>query len=57
MTMLKLHPGQRALLAEKGLDLANLAVGALTFGQFLGTTILLTMDRLARRQDRRSHKH
>lgn len=34
--MLKLHSSQRALLANKFADVANLAVGALTFGQFLG---------------------
>ena len=34
--MLVLNRRQRALLAEKSLDLANLALGALVFGQFLG---------------------
>jgi hypothetical protein len=34
-TMLKLNREQRALLADKLSDLANLAAGALVFGQFL----------------------
>jgi cation transporter-like permease len=34
-TMLRLRPSQRSLLAEKTWDLANLAAGALVFGQFL----------------------
>ena len=35
MTMLLLDQGQRELLADKLPDAANLAVGALFFGQFL----------------------
>ena len=34
--MLKLKRGQRAVLVDKAPDIANLAVGALVFGQFLG---------------------
>lgn len=33
--MLRLNRNQRELLAEKGCDLANLAAGALVFGQLL----------------------
>jgi len=33
----KLKPGQRVMFADKLPDTANLAVGALVFGQFLGT--------------------
>jgi hypothetical protein len=35
-TMLRLKPRQRELLLEKWPDLANLAMGGLLFGQFLG---------------------
>lgn len=35
-TMIKLKPRQRGTLIEKIPDLANLAAGALVFGQFLG---------------------
>ena len=33
----KLKPGQRAMFVDKMPDAANLAVGALVFGQFLGS--------------------
>jgi len=36
MTMLKWSSEQRALLAETLRDVANIAVGAMVFGQFLG---------------------
>ena len=36
--MVKFNQRQRALIAEKVCDTANLAVGALLFGQFLGDT-------------------
>ena len=36
VTMLRLGPGQRALLAVTLAEAANIAVGALLFGQFLG---------------------
>ena len=36
MTMLELKPGQRAVLIDKVPDLANVAAGALIFGQLLG---------------------
>ena len=36
MTMLRLTPGQRTMLADKLLDAANVAAGALVFGQLLG---------------------
>ena len=35
--MLLLNDGQRALLADKLSDAANLAAGALFFGQFVGS--------------------
>ena len=35
MTMLELHDKQRALLADKPLDVGNVAAGAMGFGQFL----------------------
>ena len=34
--MLELRKGQRAVLVDKLPDLANVAAGAMTFGQFLG---------------------
>lgn len=37
--MLKLKPGQRALLAETLRDIANLAAGAMVFGQFLSDRV------------------
>jgi hypothetical protein len=37
MTMLRLKTRERELLADKLPDLANLAAGALVFGQFLAT--------------------
>lgn len=37
--MLRLNERQRTLLAEKAFDSANLALGALVFGQFLGERI------------------
>ncbi len=36
MLRLTLRPRQRAVLLEKMPDVANLAIGALMFGQFLG---------------------
>jgi len=36
MTMLRLTRGQRVMLADKVLDVANVAAGALVFGQLLG---------------------
>ena len=35
MTMLELNREQRRLIAEKLLDVANIAAGAMIFGQFL----------------------
>ena len=35
MTMVELHGAQRALLADKLLDVGNVAAGAMVFGQFL----------------------
>ena len=37
--MLRLTKGRRAILAEKLGDLANLAVGALVFGQAIGRDV------------------
>lgn len=37
MVGLKLKRGQRAMFADKLPDTANLAIGALVFGQLLGT--------------------
>ena len=34
--MLRLNRAQRAVLVDKVPDVANLAIGALSFGQFLG---------------------
>ena len=36
MTMLELNRNQRAVLADKLPDMANVAAGALVFAQFLG---------------------
>ena len=36
VTMLELGPRQRELLAETSRDVANIAAGAMVFGQFLG---------------------
>ena len=36
MTMVELGPRQRVLLAETSRDVANIAAGAMVFGQFLG---------------------
>ena len=36
-TMLVLKPAQRRLLAETVRDIANIAAGAMVFGQFLGS--------------------
>ena len=36
MTMVELGPRQRALFAETLRDVANIAAGAMVFGQFLG---------------------
>ena len=36
MTMVELGPRQRVLLAETSRDVANIAAGAMIFGQFLG---------------------
>lgn len=37
--MLRLSSRQRLLLAEKALDTANLAIGALVFGQFVANQV------------------
>jgi hypothetical protein len=34
--MLRLKPGQRAVIVDKAPDLANLAAGVLVLGQFVG---------------------
>jgi hypothetical protein len=40
-TMLRLKRAQRAMLVDKLPDTANLALGALTFGQFLASSLSL----------------
>jgi hypothetical protein len=44
--MLRLKREQRAMFADKLPDLANLAVGALIFGQFLGSGFSWTVGAL-----------
>jgi hypothetical protein len=40
--MLRLNPQQRALLAETLRDIANIAAGAMIFGQFLADAMFST---------------
>lgn len=40
--MLELNPNQRAVLADKLPDMANIAAGVFIFGQFVGDDVLST---------------